>query len=239
MKKIALLLLLATSFGHAQNWSKNKIEGNGKVVSQVRSTSQYDEIITNCSFLVELISGPEGQITLTGDENLLELIHVTVENNALKIGIEKGIWFDTRGERIKITVPFEKISRIDFGGSGDLKTNDKIVSENLEIHVSGSGTTTVQIETLQIKAILSGSGTLEISGTTVNFDAKLSGSGGMACKKLLSQNSTALLSGSGHIDLNCSESLHAKVSGSGGITYSGNPKYTDNKVSGSGEILSF
>ena len=236
MKKIALVLLLITSFSNAQNWGKNKIKGNGNVVTQIRNTSEYDEIVTGGPFSVELLSNKEGQITLEGDENLLNLIKVEVENNKLKIYTEKGTWFDSRGEKITIKIPIEKLSRIDFGGSGNLITKDKIASENLEVHLSGSGNVDLQTETTTLKAVLSGSGELQLKGTTTNFEAKLSGSGGITSKKLLSQNAVALLSGSGRIELNCSASLDAKVSGSGNINYSGNPNNVVKKVSGSGEI---
>lgn len=238
MKNITIALLLIASFSNAQNWGKNKIKGNGNVVTQIRNTAEYDEIVTGGSFSVQLIADKEGAITMEGDENLLNLIKVEVENNKLKVYIDKGTWFDSRGEKIKITIPFEKISRIDFGGSGSLKTIDKIVTENLVIHLSGSGNADLQTETTITKAVLSGSGTLEIKGTTINFDTKLSGSGGIDSKKLLSQNATALLSGSGRIELNCSKSLEAKVSGSGTINYSGNPENVIKKVTGSGEISS-
>lgn len=237
MKKISLLVLLITSVTFAQNWGKNKVQGNGKVQSQIKTTTQYDEISCSGPFSVQLIADKEGKIEIEGDENLLNLIIVEVENDKLKVSIEKGTWFDMRGDKIKITIPIEKISRIEFGGSGDLKTRDKIVTENLEIYLSGSGSIDATTNAVALKTVLSGSGTIDLKGTTENFDAKLSGSGRIVCKKLNSQNTIALLSGSGSIDLNCTKSLNAKISGSGTINYSGNPTNVIKKVSGSGEII--
>ena len=239
MKKIALVLLMTAAISNAQNWEKNKVKGNGNVITQMRNTAEYDEIITGGQFSVQLIAAPEGKIIMEGDENLLALIKVEVENNKLKVYVEKGTWFDSRGDKIKITIPFEKISRIDFGGSGDLKTKDLIAANALEVHLSGSGNVDLQTETTSLKAVLSGSGTLEIDGKTTNLEAKLSGSGGIECKKLVSQNATATLSGSGQIDLNCTKSLEAKVTGSGNINYTGKPETVIKKVTGSGEISNF
>lgn len=235
MKKITLLLLL-TTVTFAQKWEKNKIKGNGNVVTQIRTTAPYDEIYCGGAFLIELTNEVEGKITAEGDENLLNLIKIEVADNKLKVTIDRGIYFDSRGDKIKITIPVEKISRIDFAGSGTLKTRDKIITENLEILLSGSGSTVIETDTSTLKAVLSGSGRIEIKGASETLNAKLSGSGSMVCNKLNSQNATILLSGSGSIDVNCAKALEAKISGSGTIYYSGNPSSVVKKISGSGEV---
>ena len=46
----------------------------------------------------------------------------------------------------------------------------------------------------------------------------------------------AVVSGSGDIQVTASQSLKARVSGSGDISYRGNPEKQDFKTSGSGDI---
>jgi len=231
-----LALFISISMVNAQNWGKNKIKGSGNEVTVTRSTSDYDEISTGGAFSVELVAGKEGTITMVGDDNLLELIVTKVENNKLKIYIEKGTWFDSRGEKIKITIPFEDISKIDFGGSGKITTKSPIKTNNLEVNMSGSGNAKIDADTTSLAAILSGSGNLNVKGATSDINVKLSGSGEIDSSNVTSENATALISGSGNIELNCSKSLTAKISGSGNIIYSGNPESVDKKVSGSGNI---
>jgi Putative auto-transporter adhesin, head GIN domain len=237
MKNYTLLLVLfSISIVNAQNWGKNKIKGNGNVVTVTRTTSDYDEIITGGAFSVELVAGNEGEITIQGDENLVELIITKVENYKLKVYIERGTWFDSRGEKIKITIPVKQVSKIDFGGSGKITTKDSISTKELEVNLSGSGNSQIEANTSLLTAVLSGSGNLSVNGTTNTIEIKLSGSGGIDCSKMTSKNAVALISGSGNIDLNCSSSLKAKISGSGNIVYSGNPENVEKKVSGSGNI---
>jgi Putative auto-transporter adhesin, head GIN domain len=232
-----LAFFISISMVNAQNWGKDKIKGSGNEITVTRTTSDYDEISTGGAFSVELVAGKEGAITMVGDDNLLELIITKVENNKLKIYIEKGTWFDSRGELIKITVPFEDISKVDFGGSGKITTKNPIKTSNLEVNLSGSGNAKIDASTSSLSAILSGSGNLNMKGSTNEISVKLSGSGGIDCSSLTSENATALISGSGNIDLNCSKSLIGKISGSGNIIYSGNPESVEKKISGSGNIL--
>ncbi len=231
-----LALFISISMVNAQNWGNNKIKGSGNEITVTRTTTDYDEISTGGAFSVELVAGKEGTITITGDDNLLELIVTEVENNKLKVYVEKGTWFDSRGEKIKITIPFQDISKINFGGSGKITTKNPIKANDLDVNLSGSGNAKIDVNTTVLYAVLSGSGNLYVNGTSKDINAKLSGSGGIDCSKVDSQNATAVISGSGNIDLNCSKSLTAKISGSGNIVYSGNPETVDKKVSGSGNI---
>ena len=86
MKKSILLIVLValsvTTAAHAQ-WSK--IKGNGKIVTEKRTTSEYDEINVAGFFDVELVSGKEGAIIINAEENLLPYIKIEVKDNILKI----------------------------------------------------------------------------------------------------------------------------------------------------------
>lgn len=237
MKKIILITaILGLSICSAQKWQKNKINGNGNRVTQTRSTTNYDEISTGGSFSIELVAGTEGIITLQGDENLLNFIITEVENSKLKVYFKKGTWFDNNGEKIKVTIPLEKISLLNFGGSGTITTKNSIISDELELHLSGSGNTNIDVNTKKLTAVLSGSGNLKVNGSSIDTDVILSGSGRIDCSKLLCENASASISGSGNIEVNPTKTLDAKLSGSGNIYYSGDPEKVDKKVSGSGNI---
>ena len=51
-----------------------------------------------------------------------------------------------------------------------------------------------------------------------------------------SKNATVTVGGSGDNSVYCTESIYARVTGSGDIKYSGDPKKKDTKVNGSGDI---
>ena len=117
-KSVQLLVFSAFLIGliaNAQSSSndKNKIKGNGKVVTETRNTGDYDAIKVGGPFDVNLVAGKEGKITIKGEENLLAVIKVEVEDNALKIYVDKTANIrPSSGHEIEITVPFEKISAV-------------------------------------------------------------------------------------------------------------------------------
>jgi len=238
MKKFAALSLvvLFTASCSAQ-WGK-RIKGNGNKVTIERSVGDYEAISVSGWFDVDLVDGREGELTLEGEENLLEYLVTEVENGKLVIKVEKGVNLkpSTWNDGIRITVPVESIDAVSMSGSGDIVGKKTIKSSSFKTAMSGSGDITLDIETESITAAMSGSGDMNLSGSTKDFEATISGSGDIKAYDLEADNVEATVSGSADIKVTANEMLRARVSGSGDISYRGNPKKVDSKTSGSGDI---
>lgn len=238
MKKSVQLLVCGVfllSFIANAQWSNQKVKGNGKIVSQTRNTADYDAIKVSGSFDIDLVSGKEGNISIKGEENLLSFVKVEVEENTLKIYIEKNTNIRS-GKKIHLTVPFEKISELNLSGSGNIQTKNDIKNDKFSVKLSGSGIFNLGVNSNDLDLNVSGSGNVRLTGNTSNFSSKLSGSGDIDASDLKSKNVDVNVSGSGNSKVNCNENLTARVSGSGNIKYVGNPEKRDVKVSGSGNI---
>jgi hypothetical protein len=236
-KAIVLTLVLAITASCSAQWGK-KIKGNGEKVTIDRSTHDYDAIAVSGWFDVDLVDGKEGQLTLEGESNLLEYITTEVKNGKLIIKTEKNVNLKPSNwnSGIRITVPVESVSSISLSGSGDIVGKTTIKVEKLETAMSGSGDITLDIDTNSVGARMSGSGDITFSGNTANFTASISGSGDIKAFELEADNVEATVSGSADIKVTANKSLTARVSGSGDITYKGNPEKLDTKTSGSGDI---
>ncbi|SCY39023.1 Putative auto-transporter adhesin, head GIN domain [Flavobacterium anhuiense] len=236
-KSILLLAFILCTISNINAQDKIKLQGNGKVVSETRSTGDYDGVKIAGFFDVDLVSGKEGKITIKGEENLLSAIKVEVEDKSLKIYIEKGTQIRTSsGNKIQVTVPFEKISELSLAGSGDIQSKDVIKNDNLALKLAGSGNLTLPVDTNNLELHVSGSGNIHLKGTATKLTTKLSGSGDIDASSLKSKIVEANVSGSGNSKVTCDESITARVAGSGNIKYIGNPEKRDVKVSGSGTI---
>lgn len=234
-KSIQLLVCGAFLMGFIANAQSSKIKGNGKVVTETKTTGDYDAIKVGGSFDVNLVAGKEGKIILKGEENLLSVIKVEVEDNTLKIYVDKMVNIRPTS-KIEITVPFEKISAVSLAGSGNLKTKDQIKSETFAAKLAGSGNVNLNVDSNNFELNLSGSGDVILKGSADKFTSKLAGSGNVNASDLKSKNVEANVAGSGNSIVNCEGSLTARVAGSGNIKYFGNPEKRDVKVSGSGNI---
>ncbi|QLG46454.1 head GIN domain-containing protein [Costertonia aggregata] len=236
-KSTSLALILLFTLSATAQWGK-RIKGNGNMKTIERSIGDYESISLSGWFDVDLVSGNEGEITLRGEENLLEYIKTEVKNGKLVIKTEKGVNLKPSNWKsgIKVTVPVESIEGIAISGSGDIVGKTIIRSERLKTSMSGSGNLTMDVETDYLSVSMSGSGDMDFAGSTKDFDVSISGSGDVEAYGLEADNVTASVSGSADIQVTVNKVLKARVSGSGDISYRGNPEKIDTKTSGSGDI---
>lgn len=230
-------MITALSFSCSAQLGK-RVKGNGNLVTADRHVGDYDALAVSGWFDIDLVDGREGELILKGDENLLEYVVTEVDGGKLTIKVKRGFNLSpsksSRG--IHITVPVESIDRVNLSGSGDIVGKTTIKTSNFKTAMSGSGDITLDIESNSIVAAMSGSGDMNLSGSTEHLEVSISGSGDIKAYGLEADNVEATISGSADIEITANESLKARVSGSGDISYRGNPKKIDTKTSGSGDI---
>ncbi len=240
MKRLGVLLSMCLLVACNLNgqWGK-KVKGNGNIVTEDRQVGDYDQVALSGWFDLELVSGSEGNITLEGDENLLEHIKTEVKAGKLVIKTEKGYQLQPSSWKsggITITVPVEEVSEVTLSGSGDIVGKTVLKSDNFRTAVSGSGDVVLEVEADDVEATLSGSGDIKLSGAARDFEVRVSGSGDIKAFDLDADRVEATVSGSADIHVTANQELMARVSGSGDIRYRGNPSKVDTKTSGSGDV---
>ncbi|MDO6820462.1 head GIN domain-containing protein [Zobellia sp. 1_MG-2023] len=237
MKNWIVLSLALAAVSCSAQWGKG-IKGNGNVVSIERSVGDYDAIAVSGSFDVDLVEGNEGELVISGEQNLLDYIVTEVQGEKLVIRVKKGINIRPSLHKgsIKVKVPVERIDALSLSGSGDIVGHTTLKTSRFKTSMSGSGDITLDVTTDALVASMSGSGDMNLSGNTHDFEATISGSGDIRAYDLNADNVEATISGSADIKVTVNEKLKARVSGSGDISYRGNPKKIDTKTSGSGDV---
>ena len=259
MKQITTVLLGLFIIGGISAQRNNKISGDGNQVSLERTTADYDQIAISGFFDIELIDGREGNLTLEGEQNILDHIITEVKGNTLTIRVKNGYQLKPSSWKkgVSISIPVETITALRLSGSGDIvgKTTLKasnfetamsgsgdivgkttLKASNFETAMSGSGDISIKLDVNSLAASMSGSGDMALSGRTTDFDASISGSGNIDAYDLIADNVNATVSGSANMKVTAKKAIDAKVSGSGDIDYRGNPEKISTKVSGSGNI---
>lgn len=123
----------------------------------------------------------------------------------------------------------------DVSGSGYIDLKGSCRSFNSDI--SGSGKVMMST-TIKEKASfgISGSGKVEASGTANEVKAVISGSGRVYAANLETEKCEVRISGSGDVQINVKSELDANISGSGSVSYKGNPNHVNSHASGSGHV---
>jgi hypothetical protein len=189
--------------------------GSGKVVSESRTVSGFTKIdLSGAGDVIIEQNGTEA-LTIEAEDNLIPKLTSEVVNGTLRLGEKSNL-------TIHLTKPVTyRVSMKDVSG----------------LMISGSGTVTASTITAPSLAVdLSGSGKITVGGTVEQQDLKISGSGEYRAKDLQTKVASAQISGSGNATVTVSDKLDAQLSGSGQLTYYGNPPQVTREVSGSGRV---
>ncbi|MCD4655249.1 DUF2807 domain-containing protein, partial [bacterium] len=237
MKKIhsslLIILMLMVSIGVSQAALDSGVGGNGKIKSEVRDLSVFTGVMVEGSMDVDIVQGSKQSVTISAEENLLELITTEIDDGILIIFSKKS-YRSRRG--IKIQISMEKIDTAVVKGSGDINIAGGFKGETLILTVKGSGDINLfDCQTGVLDCYVMGSGDVRITGKTETANLSLKGSGDIHAMELTGQTVNAEVLGSGDIRTHAVKILVATVKGSGDIAYSGNPEVTSS-VLGSGDI---
>lgn len=233
LKTAVVALIVCVSF-QANAFTK-KVKGNGNVVTENRTTTDYEKIAIGGSFDVTLVDGKEGNLTVKIEDNLSQYLIAEVKDGTLKIKWKKGINVRTK-KGVFITIPFKQINAISLAGSGKIDTKKTISSHELELNIAGSGNLNASVKSANLITKIAGSGSMDLSGNTTKLVCKIAGSGDFNSYDLTIQDVEAKIAGSGTLRATINGKISAKIAGSGSIYYKGTGTTENVKIAGSGSV---
>ena len=181
------------------------------------------------------ITQSEGHsLVIEAEDNILPVISTSVKNGVLIIDMSGRCIRNTKP--INIYVSMKEVIKLSVSGSGNITGKNQIISDDLEVRVSGSGKSNLRVSAKQLKSFISGSGSAHFTGTAVSHTVEISGSGDIKAYGLKTETSTIEISGSGKSDVYVSKELNVKISGFGTVNYKGNPARVNQEISGSGKL---
>lgn len=133
-----------------------------------------------------------------------------------------------------LTVP--PLTSVEISGSGGISGVGALTGD-AQVNVSGSGSAVLTGLVLSSVVVdLTGSGGVQLAGTADTSRVTVDGSGQYNGSQLVTSETDIDSNGSGDASVHVTNRLRARSSGSGSITYSGNPATLEQDTSGSGSI---
>jgi len=121
--------------------------------------------------------------------------------------------------------------------SGSGRIEFKGTCSDLESKVSGSGKVSLDLTSANKVVVgVSGSGKVIANGTAKEIKTNISGSGEVLAADLQVDMCEVRISGSGDVEVNVKRELDATITGSGSVSYKGNPSHVNSHASGSGKV---
>lgn len=211
-----------------------RIEGNYNVITVHRDLGEFTAVDSRGSLDVKIIRDTACFVEIEGEENLIPYIDTDIHDGVLEIDVKAHRNLDPNYP-ITIYVHVPMLESVELSGSGSI-SSDSLISQHMDVNVSGSGDISLLLATTNVNAKVSGSGSISLFGSASTADFKISGSGNIHAYSFPVSECMADISGSGSMYLTVSSLLDVHISGSGSVYYYGNPSVSVS-ISGSGHVV--
>ena len=190
--------------------------GSGQLASESRPVTGFTKVeLSGTGDLTIEKTGTES-LAISAEDNLLPLLTSEVSGDTLVLGTKRNTEIVTT-KPINYALTVKDLTGLTLSGSGNIRVSN--------------------LSTTRLTTKISGSGTITASGTADDQDLDISGSGRYQADQLASKTVSEGISGSGTASVLVSDALDVRISGSGTLTYTGDPTRVTQDVSGSGKLI--
>ena len=205
---VALSLLVLLSAGC--DW--RGIRGNGTMKTEQRPVTAFTRIEAGGFYEIQWQPGPPS-LSLTTDENLLSHIETSMNGSVLKIETHGQI-APTHGVTVVITSP--SLTGAELSGAVKLEAA-QLSGDRFALDTSGATKVT-------------------LAGRANRLIASLTGASRLNAETFQAEDVEISVTGAGSADVTATNSLKAAITGAGRVSYGGNPKSVEKKITGAGKI---
>lgn len=188
------------------------IVGNGHIVTDTRSVSDFSEIQADGGFQIEWRNGPPS-LSITTDENVLPHIESQNVDHRLRLHTNGSIW---SSHGIKVAISSSTRTGAKLTGAARLTAN-QLSGHSFAIESTGAA-----------KVFL--------DGRVDQLVTDMTGASRLQAESLQTKTAEISSTGASHAEVGVSETLKVSITGAGKVIYSGNPPTVEKHISGAGSI---
>jgi hypothetical protein len=241
MKKVSVLismaLFIALFITGCDNMSvstgdgSNKIVGNGKLSTENREVSSFNQIYIEGVFNVILTQSNKESVKVETDENIQPFILINVEGNVLSVKMKDSTSIN-KMKKINIYISVVDIAKINSTGVGSLKCPAILKLKDFEFVGKGLGATELKLSLNNLTIRSEIVGAIILSGDANEVVIKHSGVGAIDAFDLKAERLSLQSDGIGSAEVYASKELNIHSSGLGRVRYKGNPQVKNIKNEG-------
>lgn len=233
---VSLVVVGCSAFDLIQG---KRVKPSNTIISETWQVSGFNGIDVGTYGKVVVSQGDAETMIVSGSDNLVRLVEANIEDGILSIEAKEEFFVTSSTEEnmLTFTIVAKEIDTVTISGIGELEL-ESLITPRLNVSVSGGGNVIInQLTTDDLRIVLSGLGTVQIAGTAKQAMIELSGTGSIDSPDLKIHTAEVTLSGIGGAKLWVTDHLTGDISGTGGVSYFGNPQ-TNVQTSGLGEFRS-
>lgn len=221
-RTIIIAMLISTAAFTGCYYFGPCLDGDGPVVSEVRTVVDFTGVSNTGSFDVYVTLADEFYVEVVAQENLIPIIETDVSGNTLIIDTQEGTCFRSSSP-VEVYVSLPDLEELRLTGSGKLIADvaenqffecsnsgsgvvsvDTIYAENLAVGNTGSGTVEVfESHVDEVSLVQTGSGTIDIESVFGSSEVNIRHSSSGRVRATIFEGSMVdvIMSGSGRTDI--------------------------------------
>ncbi len=198
--------------------SKDVIHGGGSIVTSERNVSSFSGIDVSGEGKVYITYAPEITVTLKGYSNLIPHYVTDVSNGTLHLHYESNT--SARNDNLEVYITMPSFDALSLSGSCSINATGSFDNTGA-LSVSTSGNGDINIENI----------------TADRYIIHSSGNSNIGTLGVKAKTATVEVSGSSMVTLSVQDKLDVHISGSGKVSYKGEPAEINTDISGSGKVI--
>lgn len=212
----------------------DRVELSGVNTEQIYDITDFNRLDVEGAVHLKLVQGNSNRLTLNVDTALLRHLEVNQPDDKLEIKLNS-----MRGKRYRVDGKLEvesiNIEELNVNAGASFNMEDTLKVEDLEININAGGNAELGVLGRRVDCHVNAGGHVKLSGKTNKLNTSAVAGGNINARNLIAKDVSAETVAGGFISVYASESLDAKCSAGGQISYSGDPdKISKNTNSGGG-----
>jgi len=212
--------------------------GGGPMTTEDRNISEFSTVEVSGAATLVITQGDAPALRVEAERNVLDRLQTDVDGDTLRLR-ERWGWLGLGAlwgrDDVTYYLTAPALDAIDISGSVAVQGSDPLAGDELVIECSGSTDLDLNVEVGTLRVHTSGSSNVDLRGSADSVQFDTSGSTNVAARGLATRTAEIDCSGSSDIEVNVSQSLRVRASGSSSVAYVGDPAL-DTDISGSGTV---
>ncbi|MDR2816989.1 MAG: DUF2807 domain-containing protein [Proteiniphilum sp.] len=201
--------------------------------------TEFTSIESSVAANIHIRQSPTVRVTAEGNEELLNILDVQIDNDKLILTMEDRHLrrYKGRSDKLLISISTPTLTKLDFDGVGNIEIEGDFTTPELTIDSEGVGNLKAdRLDAGSIYIYSEGVGNITLGGKADKMEVKSEGVGNVNTVELTARSAVITSQGVGNVSCRASEYLKVRSEGVGNVTYYGNPANKDLSKEGLGRI---
>ena len=228
---LSILWILACTLSAASCLAQ--INGNGKVVKEIRQLSGFKAISVKMAINLLVSQGAEEKVVVETDENILPYLMTIVKDGKLYIFIKGNV---NNSKEMKVYVTVKQLNELEASSAAKVKSEGKLEADDLRISATSGSSVEIGVSCKSLELKSSSGSASVITGAATSLRAECSSGAAIVTSDLKAEKGELDASSGAALVVQVTKEVRARASSGGQISISGNPASRDSDSSSGGSV---